>query len=242
MTELGFVLPGLFLIALLYSVVGHGGASGYLAILSLTTLSIQAISSTSLLLNLFVAGLSFAFYAQAKNFSWRLTWPFLVSAIPLAFLGASIAISPDEFSIILGCILLLASVRLFFKPKSSSEVTEPASWKALSIGGVIGFLSGLVGVGGGIFLSPILIFFGWADPKKAAATSSIFIFCNSISGLAGRVVNSNIIFADQVFWMIIVCVGGSLIGGYFGANKIAHNWIRYALGLVLLTAAIKSFL
>lgn len=242
MLEPGFVLFSFFLVAVLYSVVGHGGASGYLAVLSLTAISSQVISSTSLLLNLFVAGISFAFYAHAKNFSWTLTWPFLVSAIPLAFVGSTITVSPDAFSLILGGVLLVAAVRLFWQPKNTTENVPPVIWKALSIGAAIGFLSGLVGVGGGIFLSPVLLFLGWADPKKAAATSSVFIFFNSISGIAGRIHNGSINFADQVAWMIVFCVAGSLIGSYLGANRFAPKWIRYALGFVLLTAATKLLL
>ncbi|MBX3113227.1 MAG: sulfite exporter TauE/SafE family protein [Fimbriimonadaceae bacterium] len=239
MPDSSVVLLGLLLVAVLYSMVGHGGASGYLAVLSLTTIGAEAIASTSLMLNLFVAGISFAFYAHAKNFSWSLTWPFLVSAIPLSYLGATLKLKPEFYSLLLGVVLLLAAGRLFWKPKSAEDTREPVVWKATLIGGGIGFLSGMVGVGGGIFLSPVLLLLRWADPKQTAAVSSIFIFANSCAGLVGRWNVDTLSFAPGVGWMILVCVVGSVVGSYVGAKKMAPIWIRYALGCVLVTAAVK---
>lgn len=229
----------LFAVATLYSMVGHGGASGYLAVLSLTSISTLAMSSTSLVLNLFVAGISFAFYCQSKFFRWELTWPFLISAVPLAFLGAMAKIPPEAYSLILGITLVFAAYRLLINHKKDAEKQTISVPKSLGIGGVIGILSGMLGIGGGIFLSPVILFLRWADPKETAATSSIFILVNSLAGLAGKVVSQRLSFPPNLWMIVLVCVLGALAGAYLGAKKLAPRWIRIALACVLLTAAIK---
>jgi uncharacterized membrane protein YfcA len=229
----------LLLVATMYSLVGHGGASGYLAILSLAGLSVAMVSSSSLVLNLFVAGTSFAFYSQAKNFSWKLTWPFLLLAIPGSYVGALVRLTAESYSVLLGVVLVFAAGRLVWNSRSPKDITEPEIWLACLIGAIIGVVSGMVGVGGGIFLSPVILLMSWADPKTTAATSSIFIFANSLAGLAGRGVQGSLAFPREMWIWIFICLVGAMVGGFLGSRKFTPDWIRYLLGMVLLTAAYK---
>lgn len=229
----------LFVIAILYATVGHGGASGYLAILAFSNLSHSEIASTSLILNLFVAGISFAFFAQAKNFSWKLTWPFLVSAVPASFIGSVFRLPEDSYSVLLGLVLVLASVRLLWRADSVVETELPKIGIALVIGAGIGLISGMVGVGGGIFLSPVILFFKWGNPKTTATTSSIFIFANSLAGLGGRISAGTLEIANGLLGFILMCILGAILGGYVGSQKLPQVWIKSVLGIVLLSAAWK---
>lgn len=232
----GFLL---FAVATLYSMVGHGGASGYLAVLALAAFSDLEISSTSLVLNLFVAGTAFAFYAQSKFFKWRLTWPFLVSGIPLAFFGAMVKIPASAYSLILGATLVFAAYRLVATKREDPEPQDAPVWAALTIGGTIGIVSGMIGIGGGIFLSPLILLLGWGNPKESAATSSVFIFVNSLAGLGGKMASNRLGFPPELPVFVGVCLAGAVLGAFFGSKKLAPKWIRFALAAVLLTAAVK---
>lgn len=230
---------GVFLVAVLYSFVGHGGASGYLAVLSLSTLASSVISSTALALNLIVAGISFAFYARAKHFSWRLTWPFLLLAVPCSYAGAAFPLSSRAYSSVLAVVLIFAAVMLFRQPACREEGREPQVWAPLLAGAGIGLLSGAVGVGGGIFLSPLILLMGWADAKTTAATSAVFIVANSLAGLAGRAATGVMELTPYFVVVAILCALGSLLGSHWGAQKASPRWIRIVLGGVLCTAAFK---
>ncbi|MEZ5163419.1 MAG: sulfite exporter TauE/SafE family protein [Fimbriimonadaceae bacterium] len=181
----------IFLVATLYSMVGHGGASGYLAVLSIFAVPQIVMSSTSLVLNLFVAGISFTLYALARHFRWSLTWPFLVSAVPFAFLGALFKLPASVYSALLAIALLYAAFRLLRSAQDDPDEHELPLKYALLSGSLIGLISGILGIGGGIFLSPVLLIFKWGNPKETAATSAVFIFVNSLAGLSGRFFSGN---------------------------------------------------
>src|SRR5213594_673246 len=178
---LPLLLPLIFLVALAYSSVGHGGASGYLAVLSFFGLPPLAMAPSALLLNLLVAGMSFLLYARSGHFVFGLLWPFLLTSIPFAFLCGVTHLSSHAYMVLLALVLTFAAYRLLAAApprKEESFVSPPPLWVALLAGAGIGFLSGLVGVGGGIFLSPLMILLKWADAKRTAAASAAFIWVN----------------------------------------------------------------
>lgn len=235
---------GVALIALVYSLVGHGGASGYLALLAMTTLLPRDIAITALLINLVVAGTSFALYRLARHFSWRLAWPFLVGSVPLAFVGARLPVADMAYFWLVGGVLLVAGVRLFWAAPGA-VATEPSQVPGVAVrvgsGAAIGLLSGLVGVGGGIFLSPVLLLMRWATAKQTAAASAIFIVANSIAGLAGRWQTGGQIHSGT---LILVAAGfaGALAGSAIGAFAIGQRALQRGLAVVLVFAAVKLVL
>jgi uncharacterized protein len=229
-----------FLIAILYASVGHGGASGYLALLSFTTLSPQEMSTTALLLNILVATTAFITYARARYFSWSLTWPFLATSIPAAFIGGMLHVSEQVYFLLLALALFAAAIRMLLPLKvlESNRIHKPNPWTAYATGGSIGLLSGIVGVGGGIFLSPLMVLLRWADPKTTSATAAFFILLNSLSGLTGRFTQGHLI-VGNLWWLLPAGVLGGLIGAYLGARLFSVKVLCRALALVLLVAAFK---
>ena len=178
----------IFVAALLYSSVGHGGASGYLAAMALFGLAPASMKPTALILNLFVAGLGTFRYARAGYFSWNVFWPFAIFSVPCALFGGTYQLHDRTYRIILGVVLLFAACRLAVTQSAPTQIDQrpiPLTW-ALVLGAPIGLLSGLVGVGGGIFLSPLLLLLGWADVRKTAGVSAAFILVNSAAGLLGQ--------------------------------------------------------
>jgi len=180
------IILAVFAVAVLYSSVGHGGASGYLAVMALLAVAPEVTRPTALILNLFVASIAFIQFYRAGHFDLRIFLPFAAGSIPFAFLGGMIHLPTTVYKIILGVTLMLAAIRLAINLKSDSEVRTPQIWLCLLIGACLGFVSGLVGVGGGIFLTPILLLMNWTETKKAAGISALFILVNSISGLLGN--------------------------------------------------------
>lgn len=241
-----FAASLLFLgVAFLYSSVGHGGASGYLAILSLFAFAPSRMSTTALLLNLLVAGAAFIAFYRAGHFFPSLTFPFLLASVPAAFLGGLITISPRHYALLLSGVLLFTAIRFLLSKSSPTSTPEslrsPRLSIALPLGGGIGILSGIVGVGGGIFLSPLILLMKWADPKKTAAASACFIWINSLAGLFGRWLRGGIevgIFAP----FVVAAFLGGLVGSYWGANRFSGFTLRRILGIVLLVASIKLLL
>jgi uncharacterized membrane protein YfcA len=233
-----------FGVAFLYSSVGHGGASGYLAVLSFFSAAPSLMATTSLILNLLVAGLAFIAFFRAKYVEGKLTWPFVVASIPLAFIGGMIHVSVRTYELLLAIALLVAALRFLLEVRSPGEesgLTFPSLAVSLPIGGGIGLVSGLVGVGGGIFLSPLMLFMKWADAKRTAATSAAFILVNSIAGLFGRVTGGNFQVGILLPLLVAAFLGG-LVGSHFGATKYSGRTIRRILGVVLLIASGKLFL
>lgn len=233
-----------FAVAILYSSIGHGGASGYLAVLSFFTIAPKEMSSTALLLNIIVASIAFITYYRAGHFSLKLTLPFLITSIPLAFLGGMLHVSTSLYSFLLGFVLVSAAVWLAshlttFDDKNGT--IPPKILIALIVGGGIGFLSGIVGVGGGIFLSPLILLMKWSDVKTTSAASAIFIALNSIAGIMGRYLEDNLVIGEYLPFMVAAIVGG-YIGSRLGAIKFSNIILWRLLAVVLVIAALKLFI
>ncbi|WP_242085015.1 sulfite exporter TauE/SafE family protein [Aestuariivivens sediminis] len=230
------ILPA---ISFLYSSVGHGGASGYLALMALFTFTPEAMKPTALLLNLFVAGIAFYYYYRSGYFNLKLFLPFAVTSIPMAFIGGSIEVEASVYKKILAVLLgfaILKMLNVFGKEKGT--ITNVRLWQGLVIGGIIGFFSGLIGIGGGIILTPIILLLHWGKMKEAAAVSALFIWVNSASGLIGQL-SSGIIIENDAFVLVGVALIGGILGGYLGSKKINNTNLRYILAFVLFIASIK---
>jgi len=230
-----------FAVAMLYSSVGHGGASGYLAILSFFAVAPKAMSTTALILTLLVSTLAFISFYRAGHFSAPLTYPFLLSSVPAAFFGGMIHVPANTYALLLAAALFFAAFRLIieFRPAASTEPLKiPGSIVTLPVGAAIGLLSGIVGVGGGIFLSPLILLMRWADPKKTSATSACFILVNALAGLAGRFLRDNFEIGLLAPFLLAALCGG-LVGSHLGANLFSGRTLQRALGVVLIIAAYK---
>jgi uncharacterized protein len=231
----------IFLTAVLYSSVGHGGASGYLAIMAIFAVSPEHMRASALILNLFVAGISFYSYFRGGYFKPKLLLPFILFSVPMSFLGARIEINPQVYKVILGLFLLLAIGRMIMNvkiPGSTKPVDVPV---ALFTGAVMGFFSGLIGIGGGIILSPILLLLRWATVKETAAVSAIFILMNSASGIVGLTTRGGLQPMNEIYLLIALGILGSITGSYLGRNKISSVKLTYLLASVLLIASFKLF-
>lgn len=235
-----YILLALF--AFLYASVGHGGASGYLALMSFYSFVPEVMRPTALLLNIFVSAIAFILYYRSGYFRWNLFWPFAVASIPAAFIGGMTDIDEDLYKKILAVVLVFSVVRLlsFTSPKVI-KVAQKNLLASILIGALIGFLSGMIGIGGGIILSPLILLFKWADMKETAAVSALFIFVNSLSGLAGMY-SFGMFYNPSMFLMMLVALVGGLSGAYFGANRFNLVSLRYILSVVLMIAAGKLFL
>ncbi len=235
-------LVSLFIVAFLYSSVGHGGGTGYLALLALFGISPVFMKSTALIINVFVSAIAFFSYYKAGFFKWKLIFPFLITSIPFAYMGALIKVNPSTYKIILGIFLLIAVARMVFVPKSIREISTKVPFlPALAIGAVLGLFSGMIGIGGGIILSPVLILFHWANVKESAAASALFIFLNSLSGLFGLSSGGFSLEPRIIVW-IIVGVAGGIVGSYLGSFRIKSERLKFMLAAVLLVASIKLFI
>ncbi len=242
MDQLLFIL--LFaVIAFLYSSVGHGGASGFIALMILLKVDLVFIKPTALILNILVASLATWQYYRSPFFKKALLLPFLYTSVPCAFIGSLIKIDQHYFKIILGICLLFAIFRILMKETSPREnsISNTPNFVFLSIGAIIGLISGMIGIGGGILLSPVLILAGWASLKEAAAISAPFILINSLAGLAGTGINGISLPHEIYFWVLAAAAGG-FAGSYLGAHRLNLKVLKYFLSLVLLIAASKLFI
>jgi uncharacterized membrane protein YfcA len=229
----------LFLVAFMYSSVGHGGASGYLALMALFSIAPEVMKPTALLLNLFVSLTSFIQYYRGKHFRWKIFWPFAIASIPAAYVGGLVTVDSDIYKKILGILLLVPIIRfLFFANIKVEHLRRSNPYLSVFIGAAIGFLSGLIGIGGGIILSPVLLLLKWTDMKQTAAISALFIFVNSFSGLAGQL-RKGINFSPDMYAYVIVAFVGGVCGAYFGSLKLNQVILKYLLALVLIVAAYK---
>jgi uncharacterized protein len=238
------VLAGLiFLAAILYSSVGHAGASGYLAAMALLSVPPDAMKPTALCLNILVATIGTIQFARAGHFAWKIFWPFAITSIPLAFVGGAMRLPYHYYKAVVGAVLLFAAFRLAFSAKKSSDdATKPIPIPAAMIsGGGIGLLAGLTGVGGGIFLSPLLLLAKWATVRQTAAVSVAFILANSIAGLAGNIASVRYLPPEIPLLAIAAGLGGT-IGSYLGSRRAAPIVLRYLLAVVLLSAGCKMIL
>ncbi|MDO9303090.1 MAG: sulfite exporter TauE/SafE family protein [Anaerolineales bacterium] len=238
-----FLLPLLVMIvAALYSSAGFGGASGYLIAMSFFGIPANVMSSTALVLNIFVSSISFTNYARAGYFRPRLLLPFLITSIPAAFIGGTIELPEQIYTTLLYLVLTYLAIRMVLLP----TLTEAPNWSprpiplwaALLSGAGIGLLSGMIGIGGGIFLSPLIILMGWGDSKQAAASAGGFIAINSISGLIGRFANHTFAMGEFGIPLLVVGLLGALIGSQLGAIKFSGASIRRALGAILCIAVL----
>ncbi len=229
----------LFILAFLYASVGHGGASGYLALMAIFSMAPEVMRPTALVLNLFVSLTAFIQFYRAKHFDWKIFLPLAIASVPMAFVGGMIDIDPVIYKRILGFLLVIPILRFLFFPNTEvSRASTPNIAVALLMGGSIGLLSGLIGIGGGILLSPLLLFLRWTDQKQTAAISALFIFVNSLSGLGGQWSKGIVFTADMGAYTIVAFMGG-LLGAYLGALKFNQRVLKILLAVVLLIASYK---
>jgi uncharacterized membrane protein YfcA len=233
-------------IAFLYASVGFGGATGYLAVMSQFGIEPNLMATTALLLNVVVSGISFTNYTRAGLMERRLLLSFPLTSIPAAFLGGYFKLNEELYFIILYGVLAYVMVRMLFA-RNNTDIDEealhpPPLWLALLCGAVIGLLSGMIGIGGGIILSPLIILMRWGTPKQAASTAAGFIFVNSLSGLFGRLLSGNFMFGELGAWLLPVGILGAIAGSYFGARRFSGLWTRRVLGVVLLIAVVRFWM
>lgn len=230
----------IFIVALLYSTVGHAGASGYLAAMALFGMTPLVMKPTALSLNILVAIIGTIRFHRAGFFSWRTFWPFAVTSIPASYIGGALVLPVSIYKSIVGVVLLYSAVRLFFSAtKADHKETRPVPVVlALALGAALGLLSGLTGVGGGIFLSPLLLLMGWASTKETSGVSVTFILVNSIAGLLGHISSVAFIPSGIVYWAPAAIVGG-FIGTELGTRVLRVAQIRRWLSVVLVLASLK---
>lgn len=229
----------LFIVAFLYASVGHGGASGYLALMAIFSIAPDVMKPTALLLNLFVSLTSFIQFYRGQHFKWKIFLPLAIASVPMAFVGGLISIDNNIYKKVLGVFLLIPIVRfLFFANIPDSELKKANIGLSLFIGAAIGFLSGLIGIGGGIILSPVLLLLKWTNQKQTAAISALFIFVNSLSGLTGQL-TKGIKFSPDMFAYVAIAFIAGLFGAYFGSLKFKQTILKYVLAIVLMLAAYK---
>jgi len=233
-----FLCAAVLVVAFLYSSVGHAGASGYIAVMTLFGLAPAVIKPSALVLNILVACLATWQFWRAGHFSWKLFWPFAVSSVPLAFVGGYVNLPTQAFRIIIGLVLLYSAARFLIRPKPDEEPHLPAKAISISVGAGLGLLSGLTGVGGGIFLTPLVIFMRWARTKTASAVSALFILVNSISGLLGNIASTNQLPYFALPLALAAIAGGS-VGSYLGSRQFSPLSIKRLLAIVLAIAGFK---
>lgn len=237
-----FLTVGVFCVAVLYSSVGHAGASGYIAVMSLLGLAPAVIRPGALALNVLVATIATWQFARAGHFSWRLYWPFALPAVPLAFVGGALSLPVRVFQIVVGFVLLYSALRFIVPvaPDETPAARPPSLPVALLCGGVIGLMSGLTGTGGGIFLTPLLLMAGWAQPKMAAGVSAPFILANSVAGLLGNYAATQAL-PSFIAPVLLAAAAGGLIGAWSGSRRFSAALIRRLLAAVLGVAGLKLF-
>lgn len=227
--------------ACLYSSVGHAGASGYIAVMALASVASPMIRPTALVLNIVVATIGTVQFWRAGHFRWSLFWPFAVASIPAAYYGGTLTLPTRAFNILIGLVLLAGAARLLMPFKPAAETHSPAKPVAIVTGGVLGFLAGLTGTGGGVFLTPLMIQMRWSSTKQAAAVTVVYILINSASGLLGAMRKGIVL--PPFLWPMIgaVIVGGSL-GSYLGSRRFSVPVIHVLLASVLILSGGKLIL
>lgn len=233
---------GMLVAAFLYSSVGHGGASAYIATMALAGIAPAEMRPVALQLNVLVSAIATYKFWRAGHFRWSLFWPFAVVSIPAAYVGGAITLPGSAYKILVGVMLLYAGWQLWWSARLGDELRPVRRLRvslAMAIGGVLGVLSGLTGVGGGIFLSPLLLLFGWAGTKQTSATSAPFILVNSIAGLAAGVVRNPVLPPDYAWWLMATVLAGGWAGAEYGSRRFANPVIRRMLAVVLAVAGGK---
>ena len=245
--QLLILLPAFFLLAALYTSVGHAGASGYLAAMALVAIAPDTMRPTALALNILVAAFTTWRFWKAGYFSWRALWPFLLGSVPLAALGGALRLTTGLYYVLAGCALALSAIVLAWRawggvaPETPGEAARIPLAPAMTCGAVIGLLSGLTGTGGGIFLSPIVLLAGWAGPRHTGGISAPFILANSSIALAAGTATWAALPAELP-WLVVAVLAGAVTGTWFGITRLSTRWLLAAMALVLSIAAAKLIL
>jgi uncharacterized membrane protein YfcA len=229
------------IVAFMYAAVGHGGASGYLALMALWSFPVSMMKPTALVLNLFVAAISFFAYARKGHFNTKLFLAFALSSVPMAFLGGTIEIDASIYKKVLAVLLVFAVLKMLgVFGKENNQIKDVPFWQGLLAGAAIGLFSGMIGIGGGIILSPVILIMGWGRMKEAAAVSAAFIWVNSAAGLAGHL-SRGITIDPHAYILIAIALIGGLLGGYFGSVRFNNLALKRMLAFVLIIACAKLF-
>lgn len=233
------ILP---IVSFLYASIGHGGASGYLALMALFSFSTQLMKPTALVLNLFVSGIAFYHYYREGYFNKKLFFSFAIASIPMAFFGGIMTLDATLYSKILAMLLIIAVIKIVHGfGRNDFVVKKIKIWQGLVVGGAIGFLSGLIGIGGGVILTPVILVLHWGKMKEAAAVSALFIWVNSIAGLLGQLSLGISLSNDMIVYVLVALIGG-FFGSYYGSKKFDNKILSYLLAFVLVTASVKLYL
>jgi len=233
-----FVSIAILVIAFLYSTVGHAGASGYIAAMALFNVLPTVIKPAALVLNILVACIVTWQFWKAGHFSWQLFWPFALLSVPFSFAGGYLNLPTEAFKIIIGLVLVFSAFWFLIKPKPDEDPRLPQKAIAIPVGASLGLLSGLTGVGGGIFLTPLVILMRWARTKTASAVSALFILVNSIGGLLGNIAGTKQLPLFALPMALSACAGG-LLGSYLGSRRFSPLMIKRLLAVVLFIAGFK---
>jgi uncharacterized membrane protein YfcA len=237
-THLTLLFIAVGVIAFLYSSVGHAGASGYIAVMTLWGIAPTVIRPTALVLNILVASIGAFQFWRAGHFTWKLFWPFALLSIPAAYFGGYLQPSASVLRILIGLVLLFSALRLIFRRNDPAEIVTPSQPTAISVGAGLGFLSGLTGTGGGIFLTPLLLFCRWGHIRQAAAVSALFILVNSIAGLVGYLTKVHSI-PSLGFILAAAAIIGGTVGSRLGSRHFPVPIISLLLATVLTIAGAK---
>lgn len=232
------ILP---IVAFLYASVGHGGASGYLALMALFSFAPETMKPTALMLNIFVAGIAFYHYYKAGHFNKQLFLIFACASIPMAFIGGMIDVETSIYKKILAILLIFAILKMLnVFGKENGSIKKASIIQGLIIGAIIGFFSGLIGIGGGIILTPIILLLHWGNMKEAAAVSALFIWVNSVAALLGQF-SSGVSISYETFILVGIAFIGGFFGSYYGSKQFNNKVLRYLLATVLVIASVKLF-
>ena len=236
--ELAILAALVLAAALLYSSGGHAGASAYLAILALYSVAPATMRPTALVMNIAVATIGSTRFIRARAVPWHLLRPLCLGSLPAAFVGGRMKLGPGTYLLVLGVTLLVASLFLWMKPRTPALRTPPRPGALVAIGVALGFLAGLTGIGGGIFLSPLLILTGWEEPRRTSGAAAVFILANSILGLLGQL-SSLARVPPQAALLTAVAAGGGLAGSWLGVHRLPPMALRRVHALVLLVSGAK---
>lgn len=235
----GVLIVGFGIAAFLYASVGHAGASGYLVIMALVGMTPGEMRSTALILNLLVGTITLIQFVRVTGFAWRIFWPFALGAAPFAALGGALVLPSTAYRLLVAMGLLIAALRLAFPPPDGHRLVTTPPWPAaLALGAGIGLLAGLTGTGGGIYLSPLLLFCGWGETRQTGAVAAAFILVNSFAGLMGHRPDPAFLPTALPAYLMAVGVGG-LIGSWIGSGRVGILGFRRLLAVVLVVAAVK---
>lgn len=233
---------GMLVAAFAYASVGHGGASAYIAAMALAGIAPAEMRPIALVLNVLVSAIATYKFARAGYFDWRLFWPFAAVSVPMAFIGGAVTLPGQAYKILVGVVLLYAAWQLWRSARAGEEmraIRQPALALAMAIGAALGLLAGLTGVGGGIFLSPLLLMLGWAGTKQTSAVSAPFILVNSIAGLVAGVALKSATLPSYLWILGAAVIAGGWVGAEYGSRRFANPLVRRILAVVLALAGAK---